>query len=69
MVKQSTNLSSYMLDNDFSSSYIGPKHTVTYKSQLETILVDLNQHMAKTLHLSIFLTDDATMYTCNWLLD
>ena len=39
------------------------EHTYTY--QHESILADLNQYNAKTLHLLIKM-DDAIMYTCIW---
>ena len=42
-MKQSTNLLSYMLDNDFIVAAITVQEH-TYKSQHEIILADLNQY-------------------------
>ena len=66
--KQSTNLSSYTLDNNFTSSCISksqPRNMHIHKSQHETILADLNWYTAKT-SLVIILMDDAIKYTCFW---
>ena len=38
----------------------------TYKFQHETILVDMNQYMAKALCLLIVLVGDTIMYMCIW---
>ena len=59
-IKRSTNLSLYVLENEFSSSCIGklqPKNT--HKSQHESILAALNQYTTKILRSLIILTDDA----------
>ena len=67
MMKWSSNLSSYSLDTNFSSSCIG-KITAqehSYNSQHETLLADLNRYTA-AMHLVIILTDDAIKHTHIW---
>ena len=67
MVKQSSNLSLYSLDSDFSTICIGRSKAQehAYRSKHETILADLNRYTTAR-RLIIILMDDAIKHTCVW---